>query len=295
MQDFLEKRIRDEYDPDTASRILEGFKQERRTCLRVNRLKSNCQDISRDLNDAGVEFTRVSWYEDAFVLEANTEDRVRALPLYEQGLVYLQNLSSMIPPLLLDPQKEENILDMAAAPGGKTTQMAAMTDNLAMITACERNTGRAERLKHNLEVQNARRVTVMTKDARNLESFFRFDRILLDAPCSGSGTVTPFTKGTFSEENLKKTGKLQREMLEKALSMLPSGHDLVYSTCSILKEENERVIEKHVKNGMVSVVPFDRERFATLPLLPVDIAGTLCICPTDTYEGFFAARLRKNK
>ena len=124
----------------------------------------------------------------AFLLEGADERAVQALPLYERGEIYLQSLSSMLPPLALAPQEGADILDMAAAPGGKTAQMAAMTGNRANITACEINQIRAEKLKYNLEKQGATRVNIMVRDARKLEDFFRFDQILLDAPCSGRST-----------------------------------------------------------------------------------------------------------
>ena len=95
----------------------------------------------------------------------------------------------MIPPLVLAPRQGETVLDMAAAPGGKTTQMAALSGNAALITACEKNRIRAERMQFNLQRQGATRVSVMVEDARRLDDLFSFDRILLDAPCSGSGTI----------------------------------------------------------------------------------------------------------
>ena len=101
----------------------------------------------------------------------------------------MQSLSSMLPPVILEPKEGKDILDMAAAPGGKTTQMAALTNNKAHITACEMNNIRIEKLKYNLEKQGASCVYVMNKDSRQIDDFFSFDQILLDSPCSGSGTI----------------------------------------------------------------------------------------------------------
>ena len=102
----------------------------------------------------------------------------------------MQSLSSMLPPIILNPKEKENILDMAAAPGSKTTQIASITNNNSYITACEINNIRAERLKYNIEKQGVNCAFVMVKDARKLDDFFSFDKILLDAPCSGSGTIS---------------------------------------------------------------------------------------------------------
>ena len=115
----------------------------------------------------------------------------------------------MIPPIVLDPSPGESILDMAAAPGGKTTQMAALSGGLADITACEKNKIRAQRLLYNLKKQGAGRVTVLETDARRLDSRFFFDKILLDAPCSGSGTVTP-GRCNFSEEHSHPAGAFEK-------------------------------------------------------------------------------------
>ena len=114
----------------------------------------------------------------------------------------------MLPPIILEPKEGENILDMAAAPGGKTTQMAALTNNKAFITAVEKNKIRAERLKYNLQKQGVGCVNVMLEDARKLSDFFSFDKILLDAPCSGSGTMSIFDKN-FNEELIKRSSKIQ--------------------------------------------------------------------------------------
>ena len=221
-------------------------------------------------------------------------DAVAALPMFEDGEIYMQSLSSMIPPLVLGAQAGENVLDMAAAPGGKTTQIAALTGGGALITACERNKMRAERLEYNVKKQGASRVTVMNMDARQLDDFFAFDRVLLDAPCSGSGTVTEGSRGQFSREYLDRTVKMQKTLLDKAIRLLKPGHELVYSTCSVLREENEEVVAAALKKGGVQLVPIDTAMFDGVPLLPTDMPGVMCVCPDEWYEGFFVAKMKKN-
>ncbi|MBQ9010388.1 MAG: RsmB/NOP family class I SAM-dependent RNA methyltransferase [Clostridia bacterium] len=288
---YLMEQMEKQYGGGDLERIRAGFSCRRRTSLRVNPLRSDLQRVREILEREGMHFETVPWYRDALVLEHGMEEQLQKLPVYEAGGIYLQSLSSMIPPLLLKPLAGENILDMAAAPGGKTTEIVALTGNAAMITACERNAGRAERLRFNLTKQGATRVTVLRQDARQLEEFYRFDRILLDAPCSGSGTVSPQFRGTFTEENLNKTTRLQREMLAKAIQMVSPGHEIVYSTCSILRAENENIVGGAVRSGKVQVIPIEPDAFAGVPRLPVSLPGTLCICPDEFYEGFFAARL----
>ena len=200
----------------------------------------------------------------------------------------------MLPPLILNPQEKTDILDMAAAPGGKTTQIAAIVNNNASITACELNKIRAEKLKYNIEKQGAK-AYVMVTDARKIDSFFSFDKILLDAPCSGSGTLdlnTGISEKNFSLNLISKSVKAQTALLEKALKILKPGCDMVYSTCSILQEENEEILEKVLSKNKAKIVPIDFE-LKDLPLLPSKIPGTLCVLPNDLYEGFFIAKIKK--
>ena len=174
-----------------------------------------------------------------------------------------------------------------------TEQIAALTGGRAMITACERNKMRADRLRYNIERQGAPRVTVMNMDARQLDDLFSFDRILLDAPCSGSGTVTEGSRGQFSKDYLDRTVKMQKTLLDKAIRLLKPEHELVYSTCSVFRDENEEVIASALKKGGVSIVPIDDAAFEGMPKLPTTIEGTLCVCPDERYEGFFVAKLKK--
>ena len=292
---FLKEQLLAQYGGDVTARIVEGYAQRRMATLRVNRLKAEPNAVREALAEAGIATQDVPWSGDALVLPEADERAVTALPLYAHGEIYMQNLSSMLPPLLLGAQPGENVLDMAAAPGGKTTQIAALTGNGAMITACERNAARCERLRFNLARQGAQRVTVMNMDARQLDDLFAFDRILLDAPCSGSGTVqlSESSRARFDRETLARVNKTQEALLRKALRLLRPGHELVYSTCSILEAENEGLLRRVLPSAQGEIVPIDAAAFSDVPLLPVTLPGTLCVMPDARYEGFFAARIRK--
>ena len=132
---FLTEKLTAQVGEETARRIFAGFEAKRKTTLRVNRLKAEPMQILKALADAGLSAQHVPWSGDALILDHADEGAVAALPMFESGEIYMQSLSSMIPPLVLGAQPEENILDMAAAPGGKTTQIAALTGGRAMITA----------------------------------------------------------------------------------------------------------------------------------------------------------------
>ena len=293
---FLSEILEEQYSKEDVKRIVEGYSSKRATTLRVNTLKSSNEEIENELSKNGINFSRVDWYNNAIILENANEVDIRQLSIYEDGKIYLQSLSSMLPAILLEPKANENILDMAAAPGGKTTQISALTENLALITACEKNKIRADRLMYNIEKQGAKRINIMREDARKLDDFFSFDKILLDAPCSGSGTISLEDENldkNFTIELVKRAEKTQFELLSKAIKILKPGHEMIYSTCSILKNENEENLNKILKTGKVEVVPLNEKITSNLPLLPSTIKGTITVCPTSQYEGFFVAKIRK--
>lgn len=257
---FLKEKLIKYYGMDSSGEIIDGYNKKRKTTFRVNTLKTNAECIKEILDKEKLTYKEVLWNRDMFIIENITEEDIKKLEIYEKGAIYLQSLSSAIPAVVLDPKPNENILDMAAAPGGKTTQMLAISNNEAMITACEKNKIRAEKLQYNIKKQGATRVNIILKDARKLDDYFLFDKILLDSPCSGSGTDTVFRKD-FTEELVKRSEKIQEELLKKAIKILKSGGEIVYSTCSILKSENEDIIEKVLKSEKVEVVPIEKERF----------------------------------
>ena len=215
--------------------------------------------------------------------------------MYKNGEIYLQSLSSMLPPIILNPQEKTDILDMAAAPGGKTTQIAALTNNKAHITACEMNKIRAEKLKYNIQKQGATSVYIMETDSRRISDFFSFDQILLDSPCSGSGTLNAEDSNIekyFTKKLIDKCTKTQFELLKKAIKVLKPGKDMVYSTCSILSCENEEIVNRVLNSGC-EIVPIEFEGMEEIPQLPNKIKGTICVKPNELYEGFFVAKIRK--
>ena len=197
----------------------------------------------------------------------------------------------------MNPSPGDMILDMAAAPGGKTTEMADLSQNMAMITAVEKNKIRAERLKYNIEKQGVKKVSILNTDARRLDEIFSFDKVLLDAPCSGSGTLSVFDNSfdTFNQELIDRSVNTQVQLLNKAIKLTKVGGYILYSTCSILKCENEEVVNKVINDGNVEIVKINFEKFKDIPLLPVTIDGTICVCPNQYYEGFYVALLKKIK
>lgn len=292
LPDGFVKLLCERYSPSISDEIISGCVN-RPATFRVNTLKASIGEVTSYAASFGIELTPVSWSDTTFICGSD-ENVLKTLDIYREGKIYLQSLSSMIPPIVAEPKAGESILDMAAAPGGKTTEMAALSGGLADITACEKNKIRADRLRYNLEKQGAKRVTVIQTDARRLDDFFSFDKILLDAPCSGSGTITPDYCG-FSVELFERSVRVQAELLTKALKLLKPGHRMVYSTCSVLFEENEGVLQKVLPKFGAKVIPIADSAFKGAKRLPVKIPGTLAICPDRLYEGFFVALIEKSK
>ena len=328
LPEFFEPLLAEQYETADVERILAGCTATRPVTLRANTLLANRAQVAAALDEAQIPHHPVSWYDDAFIIgepsdgqdgarERIPESALWNLPIYQEGKVYLQSLSSMIPALALDPRPGEDICDMCAAPGGKTTQIAALTGNEAYLTACEMHAPRVEKLQYNLRKLGAPNVTVMKTDARQLDDFFSFDRILLDAPCSGSGTLKAGDERLakrFTPTLVQKSQKSQRALLLKALSLLKPGGTLVYSTCSVLACENEDIVNQCLRQvkrkGTFELQPilandatsdddnvpqptFDAQQAAALPLLPTRLDGTLCLAPTDLYEGFFVAKIKR--
>ena len=293
---FLEEMLEKQYGTEIAKEIIDRYQTKRKTTLRINTIKSNIEEIKKELEKEKIEYETVKWSKEALIIKNADEKTIQEMEIYKNGKIYLQSLSSMLPPIILEPKEGTDILDMAAAPGGKTTQIAALTNNKAHITACEKNKIRAERLKYNVDKQGATCVFIMPKDSRFIDDFFSFDQILLDAPCSGSGTLDFKDKNIekyFTKQLIERSSKTQKTLLSKSITLLKPGHEMVYSTCSILACENEDVVTETIKNGNIEIVPINFKGIEELPTLPTKITGTLCVKPTELYEGFFVAKIRK--
>ena len=145
---FLIEKLKNQYGEELTNKILEGYNQKRKVTLRVNTIKANINEIQKILDNSNIVYTKVPWSDDALIIENVREPEITKLTIYDEGKIYLQSLSSMLPPIILQPKENDDILDMAAAPGGKTTQIASIVNNKARITACEMNNIRAEKLLH---------------------------------------------------------------------------------------------------------------------------------------------------
>jgi 16S rRNA (cytosine1407-C5)-methyltransferase len=251
-----------------------------------------------------------SWIKNALILPEHTTRQLTDLPEFKQGLFYIQSLSSMIPGLVLDPKEDEVVLDMAAAPGSKTTQMAAMMNNKGKIIANDNSRQRTFKLKQNLDHQGVTNTGVISMDGQAIWKKYPeyFDKVLLDAPCSLEGTfctLKPESYSYWSEKKIKQFSKLQKWLLRSAVSATKPGGTIVYSTCTISPEENEEVIdwilEKEKNTVELEEIQIkDLERYPAFTTYKnktfhPNIRKTLRILPSTEMEGFFVAKLRKSR
>lgn len=291
---FLNSLLEKQYGNELKEKIISGYLKKRVTSFRVNTIKTTDEYVLDILNKENISYQKYDLIPHAYILNDIDAKALYDNILVKEGLIYFQSLSSMLPPLFLPLIENDTILDMAAAPGGKTTEIAALLNNKATITALEVNKIRCDRLKYNVNLQGAKSVFVMNQDAKKLDDFFSFDEILLDAPCSGSGTLdlnNPKAMKAFSFDLVKNSSILQEKLLRKALKVLKSNHEMIYSTCSILEMENEDVLNKVLKEANAKIVPIEMDG---LELLPTKIKGTILVMPNEYYEGFFIAKIKKN-
>lgn len=287
------------YSPGTVDKILSGMSGERSTTIRVNTLKTTILELMKNLKEEAIKFNRVLWYENALEIINANEKQLQKLLNYENGEFYLQSLSSMVPPLVLEPEENEKILDLTAAPGSKTTQMSMMMQNKGYILANELDKIRCERLKYNVKMQGAKIVEVKNGRGEKIGEQYPefFDKVLLDAPCSGEGRFLANQVGTYrnwSIKTVKKCAKIQKKLIKSAYQALKTNGIMVYSTCTLNKEENEEILQWAIENMNLQMLDISIKIPNTLKAFgDKNIEKAIRMLPSKSQEGFFVAKLRK--
>ena len=304
---FVEQ-LYDYFPPLLADQILLGYTSQRCPTLRVNTLKADIREIMDELKENNIKFDRVLWYQDALIIKNATEQQLCNLTAYKQGKIYLQSLSSMLPPLILKPKAENIVLDLAAAPGGKTSQMAAMMNNKGKIIAVEINQIRYQRLQYNLNKQGVRNVKTFCADGSRFGKIYpnSFDKVLVDAPCSGEGLFLLTDRSSYRSWHQKlitNSLKIQRRLLISAVLAAKPGGQILYSTCTINPAENESIIDQVLAKfpGQLELTKIKLQIPGSLPGLTTvnntelhpTLANSLRIIPSQNYEGFYCCLLTK--
>lgn len=297
------------YVPDgKIEDVLNAFSVSRPTTFRVNTLRVSSDELINQLQTQGFEIEKVNWYPDAFILENKSKKELMETQEYKNGEIYIQNLSSMIPPLVINPQDNEIILDMAAAPGSKTTQLALLMHNKGKIVANDKSPKRIFKLIENLKQQNVGNTQTISFPGEFLWKRYPeyFDKVLIDVPCSMEGrfhSAEPDSYKDWSPKKIKELSNLQKWLLRSAITCTKVDGIIVYSTCAMDPQENEEVIDWILRKAKGAVVLESVE----IPNLSTDhgltfwknkkfskeISKTLRIYPSEIFEGFFIAKLRK--
>ncbi len=290
------------FSPGVVDNIFRGIQEKRYTTLRVNTIKYNIQDLMKYFKEINIKFERVLWYKDALVIKNAGEKELQQLEIYKKGYIYLQSLSSMVPPLVLNPKEGEKVLDLTAAPGSKTTQISCLMNNKGYIMANELDKIRCERLRHNVETQGATIVDVLCGRGEKVGEQHKeqFDKVLLDTPCSGEGRFTIYnvqSYKTWSTKTVNDLVKMQKKLIKSAFDALKPGGTLVYSTCTLNKEENENILDWAIKNLGLKILDIDLEIKDALPAfnenMDKNVNKAIRLLPSKSMEGFFVSKLKK--
>jgi len=236
---------------DETKLLLEANERPLIPSIRVNTLKITIEDLKEKLIRKGFRLESIEGIPYGFrVLKAKFN--LGATHEYLQGYYYLQNLASMIPAVILDPKEFDVVIDMCAAPGSKSTQIAQLMINEGKLILIDRNIKRIPKLENNLRRMGIENSIIINMDARNLKKLnLKANKILLDAPCTGEGLIRqdPTRKSSKTINDIKKMASIQKDLLKTGLESLKPGGQLVYSTCSIAPEENELVIDHVLDNN----------------------------------------------
>lgn len=299
--DFVEE-LYQTYSPGVADKILSGMITDRYLTLRVNTIKYDSQSLMSFFRENNIKFDRVGWYNEGFIIKNSRERDIEKFDIYQKGFISFQSLSSMVPPIVLGPMPGEKVLDLTAAPGSKTTQMAALMNNNGYILANELDKIRSEKLKAKVEVMGASIVEVVTGRGEKIGEEYPeyFDRVLLDTPCSGEGRFIVGDASTsryWSKKEVEKLSRVQRKLFDSANKALKKGGVMVYSTCTLNKEENEEVLDYAVRTLNMEILNIEIKINGALPGFNEGMEKTINrairILPSKEMEGFFICKLRK--
>jgi 16S rRNA (cytosine1407-C5)-methyltransferase len=304
------QRLRAILPEERFDRCWQTFFGETATVFWANGLKTSVGELTAELRGQGFSLEPLPWKTDAFLVPAGQRRALTECAACRQGRLYIQNPSSMVPPLLLDPWPGERVLDLAAAPGGKTVQLAQRVGKQGQVSAVEVARARFFRLRAVLERCGADNARPYLKDGTRLwqQCPEHFDRVLLDAPCTGEGLFkasAPETFAYWSKKKIAEMSRKQKRLLFSAVQCLRPGGALVYATCTFAPEENEAVIERALElfGGALFVeevvLPFANvqpglQEWQGKAFHP-ELRKAVRILPDGVMEGFFACRLRKLK
>ena len=305
--DYMMGKLLDTFNVTDIVDVLEANEVQRPVTIRTNSLKTKRRDLAQSLINRGVNLDPVGKWSKVGLVIYSAQVPLGATPEYLAGHYILQGASSLLPVMALAPQENEKILDMAAAPGGKTTHIAALMRNSGLLYANDANKKRCKAVVGNLHRLGITNTVVCSHDGRKIHTVMKgFDRVLLDAPCSGTGVIAkdPSVKTGKEHKDIQLCTHMQKELILAAIDALDAnsktGGYLVYSTCSILPEENESVVDYALKKRQVKLVDTGLEfgvegftKFRDFRYHPSLNLSKRYYPHTHNMDGFFVAKLKK--
>lgn len=297
----------DLFAPSEALEFIEANETQRPMTIRTNTLKTKRKDLAKALIQRGVQLDPVAEWSKVGLKIYESQVPIGATPEYLAGHYILQSPSSFLPVMTLAPQPNERVLDMAGAPGGKTSYIAQLMKNTGVLVANDLKKERLKSLNANCHRLGVTNIVVANYDGRKIPNIFKkFDRCLLDAPCSGIGVISrdPSIKIQKTYEDIRKLSHLQRELLKAAIDSVDAhsktGGYIVYSTCSISVEENEAVVEYALKNRYVKLVETGLEvgvngltKYNERRFVPQMALCKRVYPHVHNMDGFFVCKLKK--
>lgn len=304
---FLISKLMDLFSLSELIDFLEANEVHRPVTIRTNTLKTRRRDLAQALINRGVNLDPLGKWSKVGLVIYDSSVPIGATPEYLAGHYMLQGASSFLPVMALSPQEGESVLDMSAAPGGKTTYMAQLMRNTGMIVANDANVDRLKSVVGNIHRLGVTNAVICNYDGRQFPKVMGgFDRVLLDAPCSGTGVISkdPAVKTGKDEADILRSAHLQKELILSAIDSVnadsQTGGYLVYCTCSIMVEENEWVVDYALKKRNVKLVPtgldFGKEgftRFKEKRFHPSLKLSRRFYPHSHNMDGFFVAKLKK--
>lgn len=281
---FYTEYFYENYGEEFTKKLLKANNEKAPFTIRVNSFKTNRDDLIKNLSQLGFEIEETTYDKALNVLNPNG---IIDTEYFEKGHFYVQDLGSILVSSFLNPRKDSKVLDLCAAPGGKTTHLSELMDNTGEIVACDKSKGKINLIKENAQRLGCKNISPMINDARVLNDDFvnKFDYVLVDAPCSGTGLYRkkPDIKWNKGIDDLKDLGKIQLEILNNAKEYVKDQGLLLYSTCSLSKIENEDVIENFLSENINFKIKKLRDK-EVLKLFP----------SVDGSDGFSICLLEKN-
>ncbi len=281
---FYTEYFYNNYGEEFTKKLLKANNEMPPFTIRVNTLKTSKSDLMSNLKELGFEIEE-TFYDN--VLNILNPKGIIDTKYFDDGHFYVQDLGSILVASFLNPRENSSLLDLCAAPGGKTTHLAELMNNTGEIIACDKSQGKIKLIQENAKRLGVKNIETRVNDARLLNKDFidRFDYVLVDAPCSGTGLYRkkPDIKWNKDLEDIKSLAEIQLEILDKAKDYVKDGGELLYSTCSLSKIENEDVVNKFLENNKNFKIKKLRDR-EVLKLFP----------SIDGSDGFSITLMEKN-